>query len=1600
MSIKMPKQKITLEHVQNVLQASKNENNFQSAFFEEFSQNILEKQFSSEQDLQLSRRGSQIVQNLPYQQLSRQQSTVSSSSDTNKSQYRPKSNSIYAQNHTKLLKQYTILDENFDQQVEKSLNSIHHFYQEQNKSHPEILAEEFKRLDDIPGKFQVNTLISELQKHEITITGKLNSNLLKHSQSMTQGYEMIENVYNTTYDNHNRIKLARIILKSSKKHAIKQFRSLQKKNLSIQNIQKTIQTLKKIKNNYVQKVVDIKISEQTQRNTHDLSEPLSNFRYNYESQDYNFNTNILLPKIPLENYIEFMKKLVNNFTKSIENYHKIQSWHFKQDKKINVPHIQYLTLKKDEKILQDIKQNENGNNIIVDDDFSILKNPQFQKFCTEVKLKYLETKDFFSDLIQMELAQIINSSPQFLSLNPEDFQKCLECVFEKCKLNMKKFFEQWENHIFNILQKETWKNSEEFKQLNQEDLAKNLLAIKPDLYHKSDQFFLPFQPKKNSLRIKSEDYQKSIKNLLQKTKLSSLSTYKYKNPYEIDNFYEKQMEKQLKTHTNQENLDQNKENILLYMKLSDKIDQQLSNELQIQDIQITKQEFTYPHEGMICLSGNKILRAFDGFTKQLGKFALLTYQIATHCLDIFELILYDVYQNFLSENLKKKLVQKELFLDFQIDNSDQITGFINEFENQIDSYIKSRTYNKLRTFSVNTEQKIKKISERTNIKVQKKALLDASERITAFSCLDINLYYLKQIRDLMKQLVDEYFYQDFLENFTVFSQIVNLKWELQSQEDNKQDNNYIKGLVDLLKNQKINQNGREILEKDFYEIMTQLNPYIVDETQEIKDQQNLFKNYINYFQSTNIEEIFYYIENNMTQFTFRNIVTMITNSQAFSKMNEDDKLNTFYRIMDSDFQEESEENENNDKNIAMKQNQVRKKKLKNTIMLDKKDKNINVLKQTNFDQYKNYSENNTPLALELSQQQFFPNYSKNYKQQLDENLINLEATQDNNTKLQDKLIENQEVNNYNEEDDENQHSESSHTDNEPVFNDQNINIQKKTNNEQQNNVSNLDSVYQKYNSILGYEDNFSEHGKKKTLNLPFPKQQTHFFNQFSNQQIQMVNTPQSKVKGDNDDEEEMYSEEDEDADETQSNKKKEQYFTSILKIKNTQNDKNSAKLKQDQKTSYKQKQHSKSDLNSQMLDQYTKQNPNQTLQQLKSEETINNLLTLQNKETKEESSIKQKFSGNAAFSNNTLNTSQSQEYFQADQEQENMCLLYCSQKSNYFVYFRWKYFFEFFFYHFLFYCFMGPFINLIFYKKMKLMRNLMFYGGHPFQTLNYIINIFSLTAYYAGNLQNIYPYAIAVKYATFDKYKIYRFKNSVWSKEQLMKEMIVGKWILQIKELQFQELHASVRKLEVDESMFYISFIVDPNQKQLESFNQKCIELSKYYKSKKPFQPTPIGEQLIKGENEFIYGYGILTELIDIYNQKANFTRKKAFRYGLLYAFGKVSLPYFVRWSEGKPPFGANALETCCMITLGITTILTNYPIFILIYTGIQDIQRKIFLMQQLALSLSPRKLQNLDEKKWLPTINIFSSSNIKGWMMIRKLLQFAWGMIFLASVF
>ena len=68
-------------------------------------------------------------------------------------------------------------------------------------------------------------------------------------------------------------------------------------------------------------------------------------------------------------------------------------------------------------------------------------------------------------------------------------------------------------------------------------------------------------------------------------------------------------------------------------------------------------------------------------------------------------------------------------------------------------------------------------------------------------------------------------------------------------------------------------------------------------------------------------------------------------------------------------------------------------------------------------------------------------------------------------------------------------------------------------------------------------------------------------------------------------------------------------------------------------------------------------------------------------------------------------------------------------------------FWEFLYYHILFYIFVGPLINIIFYKKKILMKNLHFWGKKSIlPTIQYIVIITSYIIYFVQvyKLKNIY----------------------------------------------------------------------------------------------------------------------------------------------------------------------------------------------------------------------------------------------------------------------
>lgn len=63
-----------------------------------------------------------------------------------------------------------------------------------------------------------------------------------------------------------------------------------------------------------------------------------------------------------------------------------------------------------------------------------------------------------------------------------------------------------------------------------------------------------------------------------------------------------------------------------------------------------------------------------------------------------------------------------------------------------------------------------------------------------------------------------------------------------------------------------------------------------------------------------------------------------------------------------------------------------------------------------------------------------------------------------------------------------------------------------------------------------------------------------------------------------------------------------------------------------------------------------------------------------------------------------------------------------------------------------------------------------------------------------------------------------------------------------------------------------------------------------------------------------------------------------------------------------------------------------KFIISILLYS-VYNMRRKLFLLKQMALIISPRKLRFFDLKKLLPTIDIFSPLNLKGWIILTKII-------------
>ncbi|KRX01346.1 hypothetical protein PPERSA_01249 [Pseudocohnilembus persalinus] len=221
------------------------------------------------------------------------------------------------------------------------------------------------------------------------------------------------------------------------------------------------------------------------------------------------------------------------------------------------------------------------------------------------------------------------------------------------------------------------------------------------------------------------------------------------------------------------------------------------------------------------------------------------------------------------------------------------------------------------------------------------------------------------------------------------------------------------------------------------------------------------------------------------------------------------------------------------------------------------------------------------------------------------------------------------------------------------------------------------------------------------------------------------------------------------------------------------------------------------------------------------------------------------------------------------------------------------------------------------------------------QLFTYLINAYIVYCYFLLDWQHYYYYgelmyvgvaalmrcaSISFKYATYDQYQYFRVKNQFLNLGSIGSEIILQQWFKQTSEVQFEEIYFQMRRHEVDDSLFFVAFMVNPTPNQLNLIQKNIIELADYSK-KAQFQPEPVGHQVSKGENQFLFGYGILKLLLDHFHKRQSSVRKRLVILAFVIALSRNSIPFLTRFQESKHVLGSQISENIGIILTAFCTV-------------------------------------------------------------------------------
>ena len=221
------------------------------------------------------------------------------------------------------------------------------------------------------------------------------------------------------------------------------------------------------------------------------------------------------------------------------------------------------------------------------------------------------------------------------------------------------------------------------------------------------------------------------------------------------------------------------------------------------------------------------------------------------------------------------------------------------------------------------------------------------------------------------------------------------------------------------------------------------------------------------------------------------------------------------------------------------------------------------------------------------------------------------------------------------------------------------------------------------------------------------------------------------------------------------------------------------------------------------------------------------------------------------------------------------------------------------------------------------------------------------------------------------------------TKQEIEQELMLIGWWNQLPNIVHLEIEQTMKRLEIDDSLFKLCFMTEINKSAKEDF-QKIIDDHKVnYETNKAV--TLIHNYNKTREYKYYDGKIIFEYIIKQYNKRANMsilTLVCVFGYSI----GNVFLPAAIRAYFGQSSFGNSAFEYITYTGNGLFIFFLVFTTLLFFMAGIRDMKRRAYILNQLGQYLSPKKLQVYKDEKLLPSVNILDQTTLHSWIDLRKL--------------